>query len=533
MLIRSSRQISNAISIGTTRLIFLAFVTSLLTVSGCASLPKDVQRSPSFALEDTDDTRLGADVRPLVDAHPDKSGFHSLREGIDAYAARLILVSKAQKSLDLQYYIWHNDLTGKVLFNQLLAAADRGVRVRLLLDDLDTAGKADMLHIIDAHPNIEIRLFNPFANRGMRAGDFLTDTRRINRRMHNKTLTADNQATIFGGRNIGDEYFDASEEVGFSDMDVLAIGPVVDEVSRSFDLYWNSPWVYPLEAFKPDKPVTDARITSYRAQSDSDLEAARATDYAVAMRALEMAAITSLADLDYVWGRWALVYDQPSKVEATKVKAGTHLAPRLKQGLDKTQQELLIVSPYFVPGSDFTKYLVGMVQRGVRVRIMTNSLAANDVSLVHAGYMRYRKDLISGGVELYEYKPNKSAQPDQKKEKVKWSGSSRASLHGKYFGFDRKYVFVGSFNLDARSVVLNTELGVYFESPQYAALMAEGFDRLAMVKGYRVLLDEGGDLEWVTREDGKEVRYDKEPETSFWKRFSTEFLSLFVPESQL
>ena len=213
-------------------------------------------------------------MQPLVKANPDKSGFH-LKEGIDAYAARLLLVNAAQKSIDVQYYIWHDDLTGKVLHNRLLDAADRGVRVRLLLDDMDTAGKDDMLHIIDAHPNIEIRLYNPFAGRDSRMGDYITDTSRINRRMHNKTLTVDNQATIFGGRNIGDEYFEAAERVGFSDLDALAIGPVVDEISDQFDLYWNSQWVYPLAAFKPDEAVTEKRLTDFRKQSDAYLEEAR------------------------------------------------------------------------------------------------------------------------------------------------------------------------------------------------------------------------------------------------------------------
>ena len=228
-----------------------------------------------------------------------------------------------------------------------------------------------------------------------------------------------------------------------------------------------------------------------------------------------------------------LAYDNPGKVEAEQVTEETHLAPRLKKAMDKTQRDMIIVSPYFVPGTKFTEYLVGLVDRGVRIRILTNSLAANDVSLVHAGYKRYREALIRGGVELYEYKPIKYLGPKQKKEDKKWSGSSRASLHGKYFGFDQQYLFIGSFNLDARSVALNTELGVYFESPEYARLLTEQFEKYAMIKAYRVLLTDDGELEWLTLEDGKEVRFDNEPETGFWKRFSTDFLSIFVPESEL
>jgi putative cardiolipin synthase len=240
-----------------------------------------------------------------------------------------------------------------------------------------------------------------------------------------------------------------------------------------------------------------------------------------------------VAELGFTWSRWVLVYDQPSKVEAKEVKKETHLAPNLKEAFEKAQQEVLIVSPYFVPGSNFTQYLTSLVEKGVRVCIMTNSLAANDVPMVYAGYQRYREPLVRGGVELYEYKPIKGEQAKDKQKKSGWTGSSRASLHGKYLGFDQRYIFIGSFNLDARSVALNTELGVYFESPEYSLLLVEAFDETAMTKGYRVLLTDEGELEWLTLEDGKEVRFEHEPETSWWKRFSTDFLSIFVPESQL
>lgn len=505
----------------------------ILTASGCASLPTDVQRTPSYALEETSDTKLGREIQPHVEEYPEESGFHILNIGEDAFATRLTLVNAAKKSLDVQYYIWHDDLTGKVLHNRLLNAADRGVRVRLLLDDMDTAGKHEMLHIINSHPNIEIRLYNPFAGRDSRMGDYITDTSRINHRMHNKTLTADNQATILGGRNIGDEYFDATEGVGFNDLDVLAIGPVVNQVSEQFDLYWNSKWVYPLDAFNPEQAVTEQMIKDFRKQSDAYLEEARSSKYADALRETDVAAMGVVNKLDYSWGKWVLAYDQPSKVEATEVTEETHLGPKLRQAFEKAQNDVIIVSPYFVPGTDFTQFLVSLVERGVRVRILTNSLAANDVSLVHAGYKRYREPLIKGGIELYEFKAIKSEQPEKEKKKKKWLGSSRASLHGKYMGFDKRYMFVGSFNLDARSVALNTEIGVYFDTPEYANLLDKTFQQKAPIQAYHVILDEEGELEWVTMEDGKEVRFYQEPDTGFWKRFSTDFLSMFVPESQL
>ncbi|KPJ91617.1 MAG: hypothetical protein AMJ53_11255, partial [Gammaproteobacteria bacterium SG8_11] len=388
-------------------------------------------------------------------------------------------------------------------------------------------------HIIDSHPNIEIRLFNPFANRSVRATDFATDLSRVNHRMHNKSLTADNRATILGGRNIGDEYFEATEGVAFGDLDVIGIGPVVNDVSKAFDLYWNSQWVYPLSAFSKGEPVSEEKINTFRKQSDAFLEDARDSAYNAALKETNMAKLPHIGEISYSWGRWVLVYDDPSKVEAKEIKEDTHLAPSLVKAFEKTNKDLIVISPYFVPGDKLTAYFTDMVNRGVRVRILTNSLSANDVKIVHAGYMRYRKDLIKGGVELYEYKPTIDQTVAKENKKSGWSGSSRASLHAKSFAFDQQYIFVGSFNLDARSVALNTEMGVYFESPEYAKMVAKSFDEKAMLKTFKVELDEDNDLVWVTQENGSESRFNKEPNTSWWTRFTTGFLSIFVIESQL
>jgi putative cardiolipin synthase len=503
-----------------------------LLTAGCASLPEERQRSPSFALADPSGTRLQSDIQPVAAAHPDLSGFYALAEGRDAFAIRLYLIETAEKTLDLQYYIWRDDLTGKVLYDRMLAAADRGVRVRLLLDDLDTAGKDQLLHTIDAHPNVEVRLFNPFANRSARILDFIADPARVNRRMHNKSLTADNAATVFGGRNIGDEYFDAGEELGFKDLDVLAIGPVVSDVSDAFDLYWNSRWAYPLSAFDPPQPVTAGMIKRYREQSAAYIREVRNSSYAVAIRALDMASKSDISELDFEWRRWIFAVDQPGKIEAEGVDVDTHMAPGIKRALDQATREILIVSPYFVPGRRFTAYLVGRVEAGVRIRIMTNSLASNDVPIVYAGYLRYREALVRGGVELFEFKPRPVTSAGKTTDPA-WSGSSRASLHGKYMALDQQYVIVGSFNLDPRSIALNTELGVYFESPAYAKGLHDIFNARANILGYQLLLDEAGELEWVTREDGREARFGHEPETSWWRRFSTHLLSLIVPEGLL
>jgi putative cardiolipin synthase len=510
-----------------------------LFLAACGSLPTDVERTASYALPDSSGTRLAEGLQPLFEQNPGLSGFHTLSEGEAAFAARLQIVEAADRTIDTQYYIWHDDLTGRVLHNRLLAAADRGVRVRMLLDDLDTAGKDELLRKIDAHPNIEIRLFNPFANRDTRGADFITDTRRVNHRMHNKTLTADNLATIFGGRNIGDEYFAAATDLGFGDLDALAVGPIAREVSSQFDLYWNSEQVYPLSSFDWDEPISPEAVNAFRKESEAHRQQALSSEYAAVVRQFDTAQAKQVSDLSFVWSDWALVYDQPNKLKNDEISEDTHLAPRLLKGMDKTRTDLIIVSPYFVPGDKLTHYLTGLVDRGVRVRILTNSLQANDVSLVHAGYMRYREDLVSGGVELYEYKAdaNKVRRAEEKKRKKENTkqriGSSRASLHAKFFVFDGQYLFIGSFNLDPRSIKINTELGAYFKSPQEAGEMSEIFDERAIRVAYRVNLNEEGNLEWVTLKDGQEIRLDKEPDTTAWKRFSTKVLSVIVPESQL
>ena len=509
----------------TQRLTFL--IIPIVMMSGCASLPDNVERIPSYADVNTSDTLLGRDVIPLTEKNNNLSGFHDLPSGIESYAARIRLIRSAEKTLDLQYFIWKHDLTGRGMINQLLEAADRGVRVRLLLDDFDTAGKEETLHIINAHSNIEIRLFNPFANRENRTVDLITDLGRVNRRMHNKSITADNQAVIIGGRNIGDEYFDAITDVAFADMDVLSIGPIVNEVSQSFDIFWNSQWVYPLASFPTKAIIDETVIDAFRLESDEHFNTAKESDYAKAIKDTDLIQITGLRDLPFTWGEWTLLYDQPSKVDAKKVERASHLTPKLKEKLDTVKHELNIVSPYFVPGQKFTDYLVRRAKEGVHVRVVTNSLAATDVPLVYAGYMRYRKSLLKGGVELYEYKPDKVA------KKRTWSGSSRASLHGKIIGFDEQYVFIGSFNMDARSVVLNTELGVYFESPKHALLLSNRLDKHVLSKCYQLQLTDDDNIRWVTIENGEKVTFGEEPETTGLQRFTTKLYSIVVPESQL
>lgn len=502
----------------------------LLMQLACSSLPQ----RPAYAVTEKPDVSTSAIHRSLVgelEKHPSQSGFMALNDGIDALAARLALIERAEKTLDLPYYIWHDDLTGRVLQSRLLAAADRGVRVRMLLDDMDTAGKDEILNKLNQHPNIEIRVFNPFPNRNARWIDFMTSPSRVNHRMHNKALIADAGIVVVGGRNIGDEYFNASTAVAFSDMDVLAIGPVTTEVEHAFELYWNSDWSYPLQQLTQPHEYSAREIVEFRNTYENYYSDAKGSAYATALKVQWQQHFVE-ADSDRVaWGGWRLYYDHPQKVVAPEVTEEYHLAPHLLGIMDQAKSDLVIVSPYFVPGPDFTRYLVNKVKDGVRVRVLTNSLASNDVALVHAGYQRYREELVRGGVELYEFKPNPNL--GDKPKKHSWRGSSHASLHGKYLGFDRTHVFVGSFNLDGRSVALNTELGVLFESEKYGQLLSDNFDGYVIDKAYRLQLDDDGDMIWKTRMNGKDAVYKKEPETTWWQRFATGFLSLIVPESQL
>ena len=514
-----------------------------LALSACASLPTDYPRTASSAIQDTDQTVLGRGIAPLTAAHPGQSGLYPLQYGMEAFVARLVLAEAAEKSLDVQYYIWHGDQTGRLLAERLLRAADRGVRVRLLLDDLGTAADDAQLLALDAHPNLEVRLFNPVALRSARTLGMLVDFKRINRRMHNKSFTADNQATIVGGRNVGDEYFEAQSDLDFGDLDVMAVGPVVREVSDAFDLYWNSSAVYPVTALASKRPTAESLAQGRRALA-AHADSMNDSPYAEALRQSRLADELRAGKVPLLWGRAWLVHDDPAKIEADPGDAATALLPRLKPVVEQTQSELLVVSPYFVPGKAGVEWFKSLRARGLKVSILTNSLASSDVGAVHAGYARYREALLRAGVELYEVKPGASVRAKDKDEasrKAGVPGSSRASLHAKTFAFDRRTVFIGSLNLDPRSVKLNTEIGVVFESPELGQIFSARRARTLEGNAWRLELKPPASrpesppsrIEWVAQEDGREVRLTSEPEVSAWRRFGVWFLSLLPIEEQL
>jgi cardiolipin synthase C len=489
----------------------LLVLLGVIVLAGCASLPALTEREHSTAPSDTVATRLGRALAAPLAADPGKSAIHPLSSARDAFAARVVLAEAADRSLDVQYYIWRADITGALLCEALWRAAERGVRVRLLLDDNSTSGLDETIAALDAHPSIEVRLFNPYANRGFRLGELATDFSRLNRRMHNKSFTADNQATIVGGRNVGDEYFGAEGPVEFADLDVLAAGPVVREVSTSFDAYWNSESAYPAASLirRTDQQTPWAAVRDDPA-AGKYLEAVRATPLLRELLA---------GTLPLEWAPARVVSDDPSKVLHPPERTELHMLPRLEAAVGRPQRQLDLVSPYFVPTKDGTAALIAMAARGVAVRVLTNSLAATDVAPVHAGYAKYREPLLRGGVKLYELKPTVKEKSGER------GGSSDASLHAKTFAVDRSRIFVGSFNFDPRSARLNTEMGVVIESPRLAARLSDALDRGLPGDAYEVRLA-GDALEWT---DG-EARHAAEPGAGLLQRLWIGFLSLLPIE---
>ncbi|MDR5836803.1 phospholipase D family protein [Caballeronia sp. LZ034LL] len=508
---------------------------ALLLLGACASLPPQAGRVQTQAFTDTAGTSLGRAFSTSEQAHPGDNAFHLLPNGMDALIARVILSERAERSLDLQYYIWHDDLTGREMAASIMRAADRGVRVRLLLDDLGTNADDRFLLALASHPNIQVRLFNPVANRTFKKLGSAMEFFRVNRRMHNKAIIADNQAAILGGRNIGDEYFGASSTVAFGDLDVLVHGPVVRDVSDAFDLYWNSAAAYPIEHLVGRSADPDA-LRSYRDKLEAYLLAERHSPYVAQVRQ-RMADVLQAHDEAFSWGKATLLYDDPAKITRAPGDSEGHLMSQFKALDFAPGKDMLIVSPYFVPRSEGVQWLRSMTARGVHVTVLTNSLAATDVAAVHAGYQRYRRDMLEAGVTLYELKPVTSNNED-KMQKQSTFGSSKASLHAKTYVFDRTRIFIGSMNLDPRSVQLNTEIGVYCESAQAATEVADGIGKQIDRIAWRVEWQDDGAghqrMVWIdTAADGTTRVLNAEPEVSTLKRAGIWMLGLLPIESQL
>jgi cardiolipin synthase C len=483
-----------------------------------STLPSLKGRTPSSVIVDTDETRLGKAINAVVRTYPGKTGIYALASGRDALAARLFLAMAAEKTLDLQYYIWNADEFGMLLFQLLYEAADRGVRVRLLLDDNNTSGLDDTLAVLDAHPNLEVRLFNPFVIRRPRWINLLTHFSRLNRRMHNKSFTADNQATVIGGRNIGDEYFGPAEGALFIDLDVLAVGPIVNDVSQDFDRYWASASAYPANLILATRSKIPIRLKPFRS--------AAAQACIDAMQSTPLIQDLSQGTLQFEWAATRMVSDDPAKALDRAVPSG-HLTRKLKEAIGRPTSRLEIISPYFVPSEVGTRFLVDLANQGVKVSVLTNSFAATDVAVVHSGYAKYRKRLLEAGVILYELRPQMSTPSPTRHEGTGSTGA--ASLHAKTFAVDGKNIFIGSFNFDPRSARLNTELGFVIDSKMLASRTDELFATRIPETSYQVHLSSEGHLYWTSAGQ----RYDIEPDTTFLQRTGIWFFSFLPIESLL
>ncbi len=515
-------------------LLALLVLASLL--GACSSLPQSSARAASTALAPQDDSAL---VRSARQSSPDPklSGFRLLPLGSYSLDARLQLIERARHSLDVQYYVWDNDVTGRLLFSRLADAAQRGVRVRLLIDDLHTAHTDALLRSMNTLPGVEVRLFNPFmAARssglvGRFAGNLLS-ARRLNHRMHNKLLVADGAMAVAGGRNIADDYFQRGTQQNFVDLDALMVGPVVAGLSATFDEYWNSPVVLPIDAVGAAAgPGSKALAAEFHAAT---ADARQAGGPALPeVDALGYGPIRDELDsgrLGLIWGRALVLADPPDKLARDADKAwADSLAYQALMKIWTADQEVTITSPYLIPGPLGIAAFEALGRKRVKVTVLTNSLAATDEPAVHTGYARYRPQLIDAGVDLYEMSPSRT----QKNTRLGLFGSSLGRLHAKTAVVDGDKTFIGSMNLDPRSRTQNTELGVFVESPELAREMLRVIKISRTQNAYRVRHNAARQLQWVAVDDSGETVLDTEPESSLWQRLQNLIMSGVVPEQLL
>jgi putative cardiolipin synthase len=461
-----------------------------------------------------------------------------LSNNLEAFAARVAMIDAAEKTLDVQTFIFEDDDTGLFLVDRMVMAADRGVRVRILLDDLLSHGVEKGLAAFDAHPNVEFRMFNPWTQRGgiERGFEFLVRPR-LNHRMHNKVFIADGIAAILGGRNLADEYFDLNADYDFRDLDVLAVGPVVAGANELFDGFWNGPDAIPISGLKPrldtDKMLHDGRerLAEHRVRMQD-------TAYADSVRKTEFVEQLQSRSVDWILASGQVLGDSPDVFDKKKqAEPAQKLADQLRATFFSAERELLVSSPYFVPRKDGTKRICELANSGTNVRVLTNSLAATDGGVVHTWYSKYRKQLLESGVQLFELRRIAAADVSEDKSdgETRAYGSANAALHAKTFVVDEERVFIGSLNLDPRSVVLNTEIGVLIESPELSAAVADRIRSLmAPEHSYEVLLSPEGKMYWVCRDaNGDEIRFDHDPDTSGWERFKTWLMRLLPIEGQI
>lgn len=504
----------------------LLAVGSVLVLRWRFRLPRSGPWPASFALQPPPGAPLASAIAPARSGHPGRSGVMLLSDPLQAFAARVAVIRAAAGALDIQSYVWRPDQAGFILLDELRQAADRGVRVRLLLDDNGIAGLDPVLAGLMRHPGLSIRLFNPFVLRKPRLLNYLFDFPRLNRRMHNKALVADGCVAISGGRNIGDEYFGATDGAVFADLDILIAGPAAEALSQDFDRYWNAPFAYPAETLLAGVPAL-ARQALARGPAIAWPPA-----YAQALAHLPMA--NGVPDFALRWAPVTMVSDDPEKAMGP-LPRGRGFGARLLALFGEPRSELVLVSPYFVPTAYGTRALAALARSGVSVQVLTNSLDATNHRVVHTGYARRRRALLKAGIRLFEMKgPDAWALPRRHFRLFRSGGpegrflvgSQSTALHAKTFAVDRRRLFVGSFNFDPRSVHLNTELGFLIECPELAQELHDSFERRLHERAYEVRLDPaGGHLEWIEWTPTGVIRHATEPGTTRTERTAIALLS--------
>jgi cardiolipin synthase C len=496
-------------------------------------LPVNGHRTTSYATTEGSATSLGRGLQKELTNHAAQSGVLLLGNGLDAFVGRAALARQAERTIDVQYYMFHQDTVGRLLIRELLAAADRGVRVRMLIDDMYGGDGDDVWSALDSHPKFEVRLFNPFVRGRSKDLQFITRVRTVNHRMHSKSFTVDNEVSIVGGRNIGDEYFDADPSVAFSDLDAMAIGPVVPEVSGAFDQYWNSAPAFPVGTLMAAAPA--GALDKLRGDLAGALSQPAALAYIDALENSTFAGKLREHSASFGFSDAKIIHDSPEKLERAAGWRDQLLISQLVPYIEQATREFILVSPYFVPGKHGADALCGLSQKGVRVRVLTNSLVSNDVAAVHTAYMRHRKQLLSAGVELYEL--NEQLHKLQSKRFTWLPGLSKSSLHAKTMAIDGTVMFVGSFNFDQRSLYLNNEIGIVFREPELASRAARSFDENVDKVAFRVelLRSKSGreSLRWTGMEEGQKVVFHSEPYAGRWKRLSVNLMRALPIDSMM
>ncbi|VAW79130.1 Cardiolipin synthase, ClsC [hydrothermal vent metagenome] len=535
--------------------VFVVLLLSLLALTACSIKQQRIAaENPENKISFTDSTqmsRLEKSVLKQIDEHSHKNGFYFIATGVEAFSTLTGLISSAERSIDLQSFLYHDDRTGRLLAYKLLQAADRGVRVRILLDDFFSSSKISLLATLNAHRNIEVRFFNPIStSRWARPLAFIAKFRKVTRRMHNKAFIVDRHVAIIGGRNVGDVYYAMRDDYQFTDLDVLSVGPVVKSISTSFNTFWTSRWAVAAVSYNQydrtsngskvvKKKLTQLRVNAKKLQRSSFMKAVKRSGVVRKLRH---------ANLSLLWSNSRLMYDPPEKVRGRRKHRKKYLMNQLMPYLAQARSEVLIITPYFIPSRSGLRWIKRLRKKGVKVTILTNSFASNDIPFAYIGYERYRRKVLEMGVELYEFKPTAET---KRRKTYKWLKSiPRSGLHAKLIIIDGEKMIIGSPNINPRSRNLDTEIAIMVNSTEIAEKMSALFSKLIKpVNSYRVVLrkrvndwkeaddpnvsDEDEQLVWKTNKQGKQVQYRQEPNTGLFEHLGILFIGLLPIEGFL